>query len=224
MDSQNNLPPILKVEGIHKHFGEVKVLEDANLEVMPGEIVLLTGENGAGKTTLIKIIAGITQANAGKVIFDNMDITNKRPDTITKLGISSLLQGGIIFPKLFVNEHFQLAVQGVGKVYSQKDMEKVYRLFPDMNKITKKRAGLLSGGERQMLAIALLILQDAKLWLLDEPISGLSSSAIKIVSESIISYCIESKITVILIEQRTNEFKKIANKVYTVSGGKVFEQ
>lgn len=222
MNSINNKNSILKVEGISKNFGEIKVLENINLEVIQGEIILLSGENGSGKSTLIKIIAGIIPANSGKVTFDGKDITNIRPDAITKLGISSLLQGGIIFPKLFVYEHFQLAMQGVGKVYSNKDIEKVYELFPDMHKITEKRAGLLSGGERQMLAISLLILQNSKLWLLDEPISGLSPSVIRIVSESIIKYCIEKKITVILIEQRTNEFKRIVNKIFTVSNGKIF--
>ena len=221
MNSMDNINPVLKVEGISKNFGEIKVLENANLEIIPGEIILITGENGSGKSTLIKIIAGIIPANSGKVTFDGMDITNKSPDVITKLGISSLLQGGIIFPKLFVYEHFQLTRKGVGKLYSDKSLGKIYDMFPDMQRISKKRAGLLSGGERQMLAISLIILQDAKLWLLDEPISGLSPSVIKIVSESIIKYCIESKITVLLIEQRTNEFRRIVNKIYTVSGGKI---
>ena len=221
MNSMSNINPVLKVEGISKNFGEIKVLENANLEVMPGEIILLTGENGSGKSTLIKIIAGIIPANSGKVTFDGMDITNKSPDVITKLGISALLQGGIIFPKLYVYEHFQLTMKGAGKLYSDKSLGKIYELFPDMQGISKKRAGLLSGGERQMLALSLLVLQDAKLWLLDEPISGLSPTVIKIVSESIIKYCIESKITVILIEQRTNEFQRIANKIYTISSGKV---
>jgi branched-chain amino acid transport system ATP-binding protein len=221
MNSINNIKPIIKVDNINKHFGKIKVLENANLEVMPGEITLLTGENGSGKSTLMRIIAGLIPANSGKVTFNGIDITNKRPDAITKLGISSLLQGGIIFPKLYVYEHFQLALKGAGQIYSNKETEKVYELFPDIQRISKKRAGFLSGGERQMLALSLLILQKAKLWLLDEPISGLSPAVIKIVTESIISYCIESKITVILIEQRTNEFQKIANNIYTISSGRV---
>lgn len=221
MNSINNTNPILKVEGISKSFGEIKVLENINLNVTQGEIILLIGENGSGKSTLIKIIAGIIPANSGKVTFDGKDITNNRPDAITKLGISSLLQGGIIFPKLYVYEHFQLALKGAGIKYTDKEIERVYELFPDVKRITKKRAGLLSGGERQMLALSLLILQDAKLWLLDEPISGLSPSVIKLVTETIASYCIESKITVILIEQRTNEFQRIVNKIYTVRYGKV---
>jgi branched-chain amino acid transport system ATP-binding protein len=217
----NSINPILKVEGISKSFGEIKVLENANLEVMKGEIILLTGDNGSGKSTLIRIIAGIIKANSGSVTFEGKDITNKRPDAITKLGISSLLQGGILFPKLYVYEHFQLALKGAGKIHSTKETEKVYELFPDMQKISKKRVGLLSGGERQMLALSLLIVQDAKLWLLDEPISGLSPLMIKIVSKSIIKYCLESKITVLLIEQRTNEFKSIVDKTHIISVGKI---
>ncbi len=218
----NSIDPILKLEGVYKYFGEIKVLKGANFEVFPGEVVLITGENGVGKSTLFKIIAGITPANGGRIYFDGVDITHKNIEAITNLGIDLLMQGGVVFPNLYVCEHFELAMRGVGKKYSKKDAQKVIELIPDIQKIIKKRAGLLSGGERQLLAISLLILRDAKLWLLDEPLSGLSSKLSKMVTKTISSHCVESKISVILIEQKTNEIRKIASKIFTLNQGQIF--
>lgn len=216
----NNTNSILRIENICKSFGEVKVLENISLTVEQGDIILITGENGTGKSTLLKIIAGIIPADSGSVIFDGADITNKSADQIVKLGISSLMQGGIIFPKLYVFEHFELTLNRIGKKYSKQYMDKVYNIFPGIQTLMKKRAGLLSGGERQMLALSILILQESTLWLLDEPVSGLSPETIKVITQSLVKYCNSSGITVILIEQRTKEFQDTANKIYTIRSGK----
>jgi len=211
--------PILKVEDLVVSYYKKEILLGASLDVMPGEIVALIGTNGSGKSTLLKTVAGVIRANSGRIIFDGSEITGKQSNELARSGIGFLMQGSVVFPSLSVGEHLQLAAQ-VGKNSADRRLELVWKLFPKLKGNRNKRAGLLSGGERQMLALSMLLVQGAKLWLLDEPSGGLAPDAVKLVMNFIEKINVEQGITVLLAEQNLVEAVRIANRAYVLKDGK----
>ncbi len=166
-------PPILKVENIHAAYAKKEILRGLTFEVFPGEAIMLLGENGAGKSTALKVIAGLLRPMEGRVEFMGQDVTHCDVQERQRMGIGCLLQGGRVFPNLTVQENFQLALS-----YARSDANSAPRLgniFSVLYERRKARAGLLSGGHRQMLAIEMIIAQQPRLTLFDEPTQALSS-------------------------------------------------
>lgn len=211
--------PILKVEHLVVSYYKKEILLGASLEVMPGEIVALIGTNGSGKSTLLKTVAGIIHPNSGKIILEGHSIVGKKPNDLCGVGVGFLMQGGVVFPSLTVSEHLHLAMQK--KNGSTNGLfERVWERFPKLKLNKNKRAGLLSGGERQMLALSMLLVQGAKLWLLDEPSGGLAPDAVKVTMDFISNVNMEQGITVLLAEQNLVEAVRIADRAYVLKDGK----
>lgn len=213
--------PVLKVEDLFVSYYKKEILQDASLEVMSGEIVALIGTNGSGKSTLLKTIAGIIQPNSGNIILEGQGIVGKMPNELVKLGVGFLMQGGVIFPSLTVLEHLRLAAQKRNDS-NDRQFSQVWEIFPKLASSKNKRAGLLSGGVRQMLALSTLLVQGTKLWLLDEPSGGLAPDAVKITMDFIRKVNVEQEITILLAEQNLVEAVRIADRAYVLKDGITF--
>lgn len=221
-DNLNN-ETILKVEYLAASYYKKEVLTGVTLDVKAGEIVTLLGTNGSGKSTLLKAIMGLIRANAGKIIFNGVDIIKKQPDEIFKLGIRFLMQGNVIFESLTVIEHIKLAMNKNGMLADKEKTQLVWETFPLLGNMRNKRAGLLSGGERQMLALSMLLIQDeTKLWLLDEPSGGLAPQMVSKIIDTIEKINKEKNISILLVEQNLREGLRIADRVYVLKNGQAY--
>jgi ABC-type branched-subunit amino acid transport system ATPase component len=212
--------PLLSVEDLVVSYYKKEILHGASLNVMPGEIVALIGANGSGKSTLLKAVAGVIRSSSGMVSFDGESITNKEPYEIVKRGMGFLMQGGSVFPGLTVAEHLWLATEGLDKQSPNQRIEDAYSLFPMLAEVRGKRAGLLSGGERQMLGLASVLVQRPKLLLLDEPSGGVAPKMLKSIFDVITRLNKESGIATLVVEQNIVEAVRISDRVYIVKDGR----
>ncbi|MBS1790499.1 MAG: ATP-binding cassette domain-containing protein [Acidobacteria bacterium] len=214
----------MKVEDLVVSYYKKEILRGASLDVSPGQIVALIGANGSGKSTLLRTVAGLIRPTAGRISVDDMDITGIEAHALAGSGIGLLLQGGVIFPRLTVLEHLRLAAEKIPGTSFEERAEAVWTAFPFLSNIRGKRAGLLSGGERQMLALSMLIVRRSRLWLLDEPSGGLAPSSVKSLLNTIRKFNAEHGVTVLLAEQNVREALRIADKVYALKDGMAFLQ
>ncbi len=218
---------MLEVSNLEVVYNDViLVLRGISLEVPDGQIVALLGANGAGKTTTMRAITGLLDVHEGditkgNIIFDGVDITEKDPADIVKLGISQVMEGRRIFAELTVDENLRAGA------YTNTDREKVEQayewvmeLFPPLADRRKSTAGYLSGGEQQMLAIGRALMQDPKLLILDEPSLGLAPKLVQQIRDIIVQIN-ESGTSVLLIEQNANMALSIAHHGYIMETGKM---
>jgi branched-chain amino acid transport system ATP-binding protein len=206
---------IIELKNIYASYGKKEVLSDVSIAVKKGEIVSLIGPNGAGKSTTLKVISGFLKPKSGKIIFKDKDITNLSPWQRSKLGIAYLFQGGSIFENLTVIENLKL---------SNENIETAFEIFPELEKYKKTRAGLLSGGLKQMLSISLILLKDPDLLLLDEPSAGLSPALVEKLISKIKDINQKFNKTILLVEQNIVQALKISNRLYLMSAGKIIKE
>jgi branched-chain amino acid transport system ATP-binding protein len=213
---------MLKAEGISASYGRVKVLKDINMSVENGEIVCLVGANGAGKSTLLKVISGIVPAASGKFLFEGQDITNKKPDFIVKAGLSHVPEGRQIFADLTVRQNLLLGsyVHKVTKEEMERLFNSVFDLFPILKTRLTQKAGTMSGGEQQMLAIGRGLMSQPKLLLLDEPSLGLAPLMVETILK-VIQNLRSTGISILLVEQNVNAALQISDRAYVMETGSI---
>jgi branched-chain amino acid transport system ATP-binding protein len=213
---------MLKAEGISASYGRVKVLKDINMSVENGEIVCLVGANGAGKSTLLKVISGIVPAASGKFLFEGQDITNKKPDFIVKAGLSHVPEGRQIFADLTVRQNLMLGsyVHKVAKEEMERLYNSVFDLFPILKTRLTQKAGTMSGGEQQMLAIGRGLMSQPKLLLLDEPSLGLAPLMVETILK-VIQNLRSTGISILLVEQNVNAALQISDRAYVMETGSI---
>lgn len=213
---------LMKTEGLHVNYGAIKALENAALEVYPGEILSVIGANGAGKSTLLKTITGIIKPVAGTIMFEGTAIHGMRPDKIVRLGITMVPEGRRVFPDLTVKENLELGGYAISNHALKNDLfNLIMTTFPRMKDRLKQHAGTLSGGEQQMLAMGRALMGNPKLLLLDEPSMGLSPIITREIFSLIRLINKEKGISMILVEQNAHMALEHSERTYVLENGRV---
>ncbi|MFH1962153.1 MAG: ABC transporter ATP-binding protein [bacterium] len=212
---------LLELCNIHAGYNGREVLAGISIQVNSGEIVALIGPNGAGKSTILKGIAGFILPKQGKVIFDGIDISKLEIYKRMSMGIGYFLQGGAVFADMSVYENLQMGGAKLKKAVFIERLKEMMNLFPLLKDKLKVRAGLLSGGERQMLSLSMIMMNKPKLLLLDEPSAGLAPVLVKEIMEKITEINKTYGIAILLVEQKIKEALEIASRGYLLKNGRV---
>ena len=213
--------PVLKVSSLEAHYGPVMAIRGISIEIQARQIVALLGANGAGKTTLLKTISGVVDPTKGNIEFLGLKVEGKDPDELVRLGLSHVPEGREVFPFLSVHDNLLLGAYTRPQSELQASIDKAWHYFPKLRDLEKLSAGLLSGGEQQMLAIARALMAKPKLILLDEPSLGLSPLLSLTVFAALKRICIEEEIPVLLVEQNAALALGIADHAYVLENGRV---
>ena len=216
------MTPLLQVEELDAGYGVVPVLHGVSLAAGEGEILAVVGANGAGKTTLMSAISGLIRPTAGRVLFRGQDITGTPAHSVTDLGLAMVPEGGRLFPFMTVAENLELG--GYSKrvrAGNSGRMDEMMQLFPILAERRDQLAGKLSGGERQMCAIARAVMSRPSLLLLDEPSVGLSPLMVERVFDIVRALAEREKLTIVLVEQRVAEALEVATRAYVLDHGRI---
>lgn len=212
---------MLTVDEINTYYGQSHILHDVSFDAQRDEVVSLLGRNGVGKTTTIRSVIGLTPPRTGTVTFDGEDITGQSPSSIANRGIGYVPQDRGIFPKMTVEENLRM---GLGKApFDRTRMEALFERFPRVGERLDQRAGTLSGGEQQMVAMARALMRDPKLLLMDEPTEGLMPSLIPEIA-GITQEIADEGYTIVIVEQNVDLVLDIADRVYLMENGRIREE
>ena len=212
---------MLRLDGIEAWYGSIQALKGISLEVHEGEIVSLIGSNGAGKTTTMKTIHGLMKPKAGSMEFLGRDATKLKTEELVKLGMAQSPEGRRVFPRMTVLENLEMgAFQRDDTAEIQSDIEHIYTLFPRLRERMDQKAGLMSGGEQQMLAMGRALMARPRLLLLDEPSMGLAPLVIQQIFDIIVQIN-KTGTTVLLVEQNANVALAISHRAYVLETGTV---
>jgi branched-chain amino acid transport system ATP-binding protein len=213
---------VLKLEGICAGYSAIPVLKDVSLSVEAGQFVAIVGPNGAGKTTLFKTISGIVAPSAGSILFEGVDLLKIPAAQRPHLGIAHVPEGRQVFPSLSVMENLEMgAFTDAGRKSWKRNLDYIFTLLPLLAERRDQFAGTLSGGEQQMVAIARGLASAPKLLMLDEPSMGLAPAIADFIFEKLIEIRAESKLTILLVEQRVAEALESADRGYVLEAGRV---
>jgi branched-chain amino acid transport system ATP-binding protein len=212
------MSPLLDVHALHGGYGRVEVLHGVDLQVHAGEIVALLGSNGAGKTTLNSIVCGLVPASAGYVHFDGVDLTNRHYRDIVKAGLIQVPEGRRIFPNLSVRENLELGAFARARERRASNLERVFATFPQLAERVAQKAGTMSGGEQQMLAIGRGLMAEPRLLILDEPSLGLSPLLVDELF-ALIGRLHAEGLSVLLVEQNVAQSLAIAQRAVVLENG-----
>jgi branched-chain amino acid transport system ATP-binding protein len=218
----NGKNTLLALEDVHTYYGTIHALKGISLTVQEGEIVTLIGANGAGKSTTLRSINGLNHPRTGTITFAGEDITNRPAHEIVKMGISQSPEGRRVFPRMSVLENLEMGAyqRETGTPEYKEDLERVYTLFPRLKERVSQKAGTLSGGEQQMLAIGRALMARPKLLLLDEPSMGLAPIFIERIFEIVVEINRQGT-PVLLVEQNALMALDVANRGYVLETGTV---
>ena len=210
--------PLLQVEGVTSGYGDMEVLRDVSIALEPGEIGSIIGPNGAGKSTVMKVVFGQLRPWRGRVVFAGEDISHLAPYEIVTRGMCYVPQVGNVFTELTVEENLELGAFALEGRDVAARKERVFELFPRLKERTRQRAGKLSGGERQMLAMGSALMLDPQLLLLDEPSAGLAPKMVEIIFERI-RRVNDTGVAILMVEQNARESLKMAHRGYVMANG-----
>jgi branched-chain amino acid transport system ATP-binding protein len=211
---------LLEVEDVHTFYGNIEALKGISLKVKEGEVVTLIGANGAGKSTTLRSISGLTPPRAGTIRFRGREITVTPPQDIVRLGISHAPEGRRCFPRMTALDNLLLGAFLRRDGGIQDDLERVFRLFPRLEERRKQKAGTMSGGEQQMLAIGRALMANPDLLLLDEPSMGLAPILVERIYETVAEINRQGT-TILLVEQNANFALEISHRGYVLETGEI---
>ncbi|TYB37002.1 MAG: ABC transporter ATP-binding protein [Flexistipes sinusarabici] len=214
---------MLRVSSLNIYYGAVRALNNISIHVKEKEFVSLIGSNGAGKTSLLNGILNIVPPKSGEIVFQNKTITKLPTKKKVKMGISLIPEGRRVFPNMSVYENLEMGGYQKTSKIKIRQMEFVFDLFPILKERNKQLAGMLSGGEQQMLAVGRALMSDPKLLLMDEPSMGLAPLVIKNVYEKLTKLK-ENGLTIFLVEQNASVALKYADRGYVLENGKIVLQ
>ncbi|MDB5916515.1 MAG: transporter ATP-binding protein [Massilia sp.] len=216
----SNAPPVLQIQGLHSHYGPIQALHGIDIDVRQGQLVALVGANGAGKTTLLRAISGVQPVSLGAIRFDGADITRASADARVRAGICHVPEGRQVFGPMSVEDNLRLGGYTRPKHEVAGEIERMYGLFPILREKRTLMAGMLSGGQQQMLAMARALMGNPKVLLLDEPSMGLAPLLIKEIFR-IVQRLREEGITIFLVEQNAHAALAIADVGYVIETGSI---
>jgi len=215
---------MLRIDGLSASYGSIRVLKDVSIRVPKGKMVSIIGANGAGKSTLLKSVSGLMKINKGRILYKEQNIAGLPAYRIVGLGISQVPEGRQLFAHLTVRDNIHLGAYHYYKKRNRpeikKRIDKVYQMFPILEKRSKQIAGTLSGGEQQMLAIARALMSRPELLLLDEPSMGIAPLIVREIFD-VIQQLNKSGTTVLLVEQNAKTALKVAHHSYVLENGKI---
>ena len=212
--------PLLQVDDLHTHYGAIEALKGISLTVHEGEVVTLIGSNGAGKSTTLRSISGLTPASSGKITIDGEDITRVQAHHIVSYGISLAPEGRHCFPRMTVRENLDLGAHHRRGPEICEDLDRVFTLFPRLHERERQKAGTMSGGEQQMLAIGRALMARPRLLMLDEPSMGIAPLLVQRIYETIAEIN-RSGVSILLVEQNANYALDVARRGYVLETGRV---
>jgi branched-chain amino acid transport system ATP-binding protein len=211
---------MLALDGVHTYYGNIEALKGVTLAVEEGECVTLIGANGAGKSTTLRSISGLTPAREGSVVFEGRDITHTQPQDIVGLGISQSPEGRKCFQRMTVRENLDMGAYLRRDKAIGEDLDRVFELFPRLQERERQKAGTMSGGEQQMLAIGRALMAKPRLLLLDEPSMGISPILTERIYETIAEINRQG-MTILLVEQNANFALGVSQRGYVLETGQV---
>jgi branched-chain amino acid transport system ATP-binding protein len=212
---------MLAVEGIDAYYKDLQALWGVSLRVGEGELVALVGPNGAGKTTTLRAISGLLKPPSGSVLLEGRSLAKEPAHRIVELGISQVMEGGRVFAGLTVLENLELGAFGAkARKLKDQSLKWVYSIFPRLEERQAQRAGTLSGGERQMLAIGRALMSKPRLLLLDEPSFGLAPLLVQQIFQ-MIAEINRQGVTVLLVEQNVRVALELTNRAYVLENGRI---
>lgn len=209
---------ILKAESISAGYTELDILQDVSMEVKTNQIVSIIGPNGAGKSTLLKAIFGILKPRKGRIVLKDEDISGLKPNKVARKGISYVPQVSNVFPSLTIQENLEMGAFIRTDDFSTR-MEEIYDLFPTLREKRKQKAGQLSGGQRQMVAMGRALMLDPIMLLLDEPSAGLAPLLVSTIFEKIMDIN-QTGVSIAIVEQNAKEALKMADHGYVLAMGR----
>ena len=212
---------ILELQDIHTYYGAIHALKGISLDVREGEIVTLLGANGAGKSTTLRSINGLNHPRKGTIVFKGRDITHDPAHAIVKTGIAQSPEGRKLFPRMSVTENLEMgAFQRSDRSGIREDMDRVFTLFPRLAERRTQKAGTLSGGEQQMVAIGRALMARPKLLMLDEPSMGIAPILVQRIYETIAEINRQG-VAILLVEQNANYALELSKRGYVLETGSV---
>jgi branched-chain amino acid transport system ATP-binding protein len=214
------MPPMLEVEDIRTFYGSIEALKGVTLEVQEGEVVTLIGSNGAGKSTTLRSISGLTPPRHGAIRFQGREITAMPAQEIVSLGISQSPEGRRCFQRMTVRENLELGAYLRRDANVTGDLDRVYDLFPRLKERERQKAGTMSGGEQQMLAMGRALMANPTLLLLDEPSMGLAPILVDRIYETVEEINRQGT-TILLVEQNANYALEVSTRGYVLETGRV---
>jgi branched-chain amino acid transport system ATP-binding protein len=210
--------PILSLKDVHTYIGRHHILQGVSLDVNGGRATVLVGRNGAGKSTTLRTIMGLYPARSGSIVLDGQAIQNRKPFDIARLGIGFVPEDHAVLYTLTVEENLRLAMFKESEEGRQR-MESIFELFPDLKRFLRSKAGVLSGGQKQMLAISLALVLDHRIVLIDEPSKGLAPVVVEHLGKSLNQ--IKDTTTVVLVEQNFSLASEVGQDYFILDDGHV---